>query len=302
MKHEILAAIGETGLSQPFLVNVALAANDRIKYEFALLQMAAAHAQAPDQAFSSLKRERIACGIDEPALDDVIAAATRSGDAFRIPGAAKILARAATDLRLMATPMIQSGHSEFGARQDTLLAALPTIADDRLDAATLAAITRAGTNDADSLHQLVMDLHKALNAMQAALAEEDIDGAAIYGIADEDRAPVRAFMAGLNRTARLKFDHPGLSTTATRHDDALVIQNDIGTTDAHVIVVHVTGLSITITYADVHEERLAFFQDMLARYHATWETSHARRLGEGDQFDLTVAALPRPPRSGAWNF
>ena len=46
-------------------------------------------------------------------------------------------------------------------------------------------------------------------------------------------------MAGLNRTAKLKFTHPGLATTATRAGGRLVIQNDIGTTDAHVIVIHV---------------------------------------------------------------
>ena len=109
-----------------------------------------------------------------------------------------------------------------------------------------------------------MDLHKQLNALQAGLAEETIDGAAAYGLADADRPRVAAFMAGLNRTARLKFDHPGLGTTATRCGDRLVIQNDIGTTDAHVVVIHVEGLTVSVTYTDVHEQRLRFFQDMLA--------------------------------------
>ena len=35
---------------------------------------------------------------------------------------------------------------------------------------------------ADSLHILVMDLHKAINALQAGLAEESIDGARVWGI------------------------------------------------------------------------------------------------------------------------
>ena len=52
-------------------------------------------------------------------------------------------------------------------------------------------------------------------------------------------------MAGLNRTAPLKFDHPGLATTATRAGVRLVIQNDIGMTDAHVIVLHVEGLTVS---------------------------------------------------------
>ncbi len=39
-------------------------------------------------------------------------------------------------------------------------------------------------------------------------------------------------MRGLNRTAPLAFGHPGLGTTAVRANARLIIQNDIGTTDA----------------------------------------------------------------------
>jgi hypothetical protein len=271
MKQDILAAIGEAGLRQPALVNAALAANDRIKYAFALLQMAALHARQPEQEFSNLKRERIAANIDDRSFDDCIGAAHRARGGTQIPGAARVLANIAADLHAMAAPLAQSG--DFAARRDRLLAALPGVPDDTLDDSALAALTRTGTAEADSLHQLVMDLHKALNGMQAALAEEQLDGAPAYGLAAEDRPLVTAFMAGLNRTARLKFDHPGLATTATRHAGALVLQNDIGTTDAHVIVIHVTALQVDVTYSDVHEERLAFFQDMLARYQPVWEAS-----------------------------
>jgi hypothetical protein len=57
-------------------------------------------------------------------------------------------------------------------------------------------------------------------------------------------------MTGLHRTEALKFDHPGLATTAVRGGETLLIQNDIGETDAHVLVVHVTGLTVTLTYSD----------------------------------------------------
>ena len=119
-------------------------------------------------------------------------------------------------------------------------------------------MTRIGHAGTDSLHRLVMDLHKRLNAMQGEIAEEIFDGAAIYSLAPSDRPFISAFMAGVNRTARLKFGHPGLSTTATTAAGKLVIQNDIGTTDAHVIVIHVKPLSVS-TYTDVHLERLTFF-------------------------------------------
>ena len=192
-------------------------------------------------------------------------------------------------MRIMAAPVTGAG---FAKRLDTLLAAMPPAEGDVLDRDALTAMTRANPPAGeDSLHRLVMDLHKELNALQAALAEETIDGAAAYGLQDADRPRVAAFMAGLNRTAKLKFDHPGLATTATRTGERLVIQNDIGTTDAHVIVVHVEGLTVTVTYTDVHPERLAFFQSLLSGAAVVWETTQAGQLGAGSQFHMATGRL-----------
>lgn len=293
MKTEVLTAIGADGLHRPAAVNAALAANDRVKYAFSLLQTAAAHAEQPQLPPITLQRERLAAGIEDAALDGFTAAASRSGDAYLIPGAGALLARLAVDVRIMAAPLLDPDPSGFAPRLDALLAALPAAVDDRLTAAELAAVTQATPDGADSLHRLVMDLHKALNAMQAALAEEHIDGAAAYGLAEADRPRVAAFMAGLNRTAGLKFDHPGLGTTATRSGSRLVIQNDIGTTDAHVIVVHVEDRSVTVTYTDIHPERLRFFQDLLARYAPAWETTRAGQLSGAD-FQLATGRYIAP--------
>ena len=79
-----------------------------------------------------------------------------------------------------------------------------------------------------------MDAHRAINRLQSTIATETLDGAHVYGLAVGSRRLVAAFMKGLNHTAPLKFNHPGLETTATEHDGQLLIQNDIGTTDAHV--------------------------------------------------------------------
>ena len=103
-----------------------------------------------------------------------------------------------------------------------------------------------------------------------------MDGAAVYNLAEADRRSVSAFMTGLNRTAKLKFNHPGLATTATRASGRLVIQNDIGTTDAHVIVIHVQELAVSVTYTDVHPERLAFFKEMLKPHAVTWDKREHR--------------------------
>jgi len=73
-----------------------------------------------------------------------------------------------------------------------LLAALPATADDMLDPVATSAMMQAGHDGLDSLHRLVMDLHKQLNALQAALAEETLDGAAAYGLAETDRPMVAA--------------------------------------------------------------------------------------------------------------
>ncbi|MGD0633325.1 MAG: hypothetical protein ABSA13_03470 [Beijerinckiaceae bacterium] len=288
MKTQVLAAIGETGLQPAASLNAALAANDRVKYIFSLLQMALAHAEHPEQAVATLKRERIACGIEDSGLDTVTSGSRMTGKSCFIPGAAQLVARIADDMRVMAAPVLAAKPDGLAARLDALLGSLPAAPDNLLDPATISAITQAGHGNADSLHRLVMDLHKQLNAMQAALAEESLDGAAVYNLTPPDRPLVSAFMAGLNRTAKLKFDHPGLATTATHSEGRLVIQNDIGTTDAHVIVIHVQDLSATITYADVHPERLAFLQDMLKPYAVTWEKERTGALATGSAFYLAT--------------
>ena len=299
MKTEVLAAIGEEdGLRRPAAVNAALAANDRVKFAFTLLQAALAHADHPEQPADSLKRERIACGIDDLELDGMVAATRRQGARYIVPGVPKLLAHIAADMRVMAAPVLAAGRAGVADAARRAAAAMPAAEDDMLDAGAVAAMTRLRHGGADSLHQLVMDLHKELNALQAALAEETLDGAAVYGLAEEDRPRVAAFMAGLNRTARLKGDHPGLGTTATRSGERLVIQNDIGTTDAHVIVVHVEGLAVSVTYTDVHPERLAFFQSLLERYQPEWEMRRGpARWRRGRRFTWPPAVMrPRTRR------
>ncbi|MGD0493208.1 MAG: DUF47 family protein [Steroidobacteraceae bacterium] len=287
MKTQILAAIGEKELQPLTLLNSALAANDRIKFAFSLLQMAASHAAHPDRPTSTLKQERVACGIDDPELDGVSAGSHMAGAACCIPAASRILRRIADDIRIMATPLLASRPNGLAARVDGLMRTLPTGADDLLDPHAIAAMTQIGAAGADSLHQLVMDMHKQLYAMQADLAEETVDGAAAYGLADADRPLVSAFMKGVNRTAKVKFGHPGLATTATRAADQLVVQNDIGTTDAHVIVIRVKLLAVTVTYTDVHPERLAFFQEMLKSRALIWDQGRQALLADKEPFYLT---------------
>ena len=93
MKSEVLDAIGEVDLRRAAMVNAALAANDRAKFLFSLLQMAVSRAAHPDQAAADLRRERVACGIDDASLDAVVPGARALGERVLIPDGRAVLAR-----------------------------------------------------------------------------------------------------------------------------------------------------------------------------------------------------------------
>ncbi|MBV6476130.1 MAG: DUF47 family protein [Rhodocyclaceae bacterium] len=279
-KAHIIDALGEGPLLLPALLNGALAANDRAKYFFTLLQTAQGHADRPDGAAPALRIERQAAGIDDEALDGIVAESRRGeGNLYRIPRVQGICTALYQDLQRMLEPIQAAGSPEWGgfAARLKLLAARPWCqADDLVSGEQIAAMTSGERERADSLHLLVMDLHKGLNALQARIATETIDGAQAYDIAAADRALIGAFMRGINQTRPLKFDHPGLGTTATRAGDRLVLQNDIGTTDAHVLVVHVEGLRAQLIYTDVHMQRLLFFQSLFEGWRVGWEDTRSR--------------------------
>jgi hypothetical protein len=150
----------------------------------------------------------------------------------------------------------------FADRVDAVRKALPDAEGDALDRSAVGALTTVTAPNGDSLHRLVMDLHRAVNRLAAETALEEVDGARTHHLDEADRARVRAFMSGVNRTAPLAFGHPGLGTTAAHAGGRLVIQNDIGETEAHVLVVHVEGLKLEVTYTDVHRRRARFFMSL----------------------------------------
>jgi uncharacterized protein Yka (UPF0111/DUF47 family) len=201
-----------------------------------------------------------------------------SGSRSESARAVTIVRDAFADVAEMLEPLRAAEIAERAAFAQRLQAlAIPASGSDELAADEIHAITAGDRETGDSLHILVMDMHRALNALQASLASETIDGCRAYGIRDADRPLVAAFMAGVNRTAPLKFDHPGLSATATRMGDKLVLQNDIGTTDAHVLVIHISGRTVTVTYTDVHLARLLFFQSLFEDYSVTWQDTRSRK-------------------------
>ena len=292
-KTLVLSELGEQELLVPALVNRGLAANDRVKYFLSLLQAALDHADQPEVPAPTLRRERLAAGVADPKLDSLAAEAVLvSPGRYRVAGWAEVEARAILAVRDMVAAVEPEGGPS-SRRLDALLATLGP-APEEITRERLIQLTSGVRSRGDSLHLLVLDLHARLNALQARLATESVDGALAYGLDDTSRRLVAAFMGGLNRTAPLRFDHPGLGTTATLHDGRLVIQNDIGETDVHVLILHVEGLTATVTCSDLHAERLGFFQRQLAPFAVEWSetVTRASTLAEDQgRYYLTVGRM-----------
>jgi uncharacterized protein Yka (UPF0111/DUF47 family) len=297
-KTKMISELGEGELLLPRLVNDALSANDRVKYYFTLFQMAMSHADSPDLEYSNLKKERQASGVEGDKLDSVVERSGKEkGGDYRVPGARKIFNSIIEDITTMMAPLeaIDKGgkgkYKTFEKRFQSLVSKLPEMEKNIIKGVQIKTMTSGQRKKGDSLHLLVMDLHKELNKLQSKISKETIDGARVYGIEEADRVLVKAFMKGLNETAKLKFEHPGLGTTVTRTKKRLVIQNDIGTTDAHVLVVHVDGLAVTVTYTDIHIQRLMFFQSLFERMKVQWEDTRSRKttgLEDGDVYHLCI--------------
>ena len=204
-KQSIVAALGEHGLTLPRLIEDALAANDRVKYRLTLLQLARRHADAPDQPLPDLRAERTAARIEAPELDDLPRGCERAGaDSYRLPGAAALLAAAEREVRAMLAPVQLAGGRDSAALAARGAALLPSLTAhaDGFSAAELDGWSHGDRARGDSVHLLVMDLHKVLNRLQRPVATEALDGASVYDLKPADRERVQAFMRGVNRTAR----------------------------------------------------------------------------------------------------
>jgi uncharacterized protein Yka (UPF0111/DUF47 family) len=300
-KTEIVERLGEAAVLLPEQLAEALAANDRAKLRLTLLQEAAGHAQDPSGRPNGFGSELRRAGMS---AFDGLAAGARALDRerFNAPGLGALLAGLGDDLDIMAAPVSLAAHRDCEGlrRRREALGSGAGAVDDAIAFAEVGRMTSARRDGPDTIHRLIMDLHRAINELAAETAVEDIDGAKVHHLADEDRERVRAFMRGLRRTAPLAFGHPGLGTTAAHAGETLVIQNDIGETDAHVLVVHVEGLTLTVTYTDVHRRRARFFMGLFGKDMA-WSPlaeQAAEGLGEGEPFYLVTGELRAADEAG----
>ena len=298
MKSEIIERLGQTDILLPALIAEGLAANDRVKARLSVLQAAARHAHDAQGGRLDLSDECRAAGLDSVSLETLAnGASLLAGERMTAPGLTNLQAAIWDDVATMIRA-VKAGDAAEGGRAAARLSALQETPSaqpvDTLELAQVARLSGISAAGADSLHRLVMDLHKALNRLSAAHAEEVLAGAHVYGLKAEDRPAVEAFMRGLESTRKLKFNHPGLSTTATRSGTRLVIQNDIGETDAHVVVIAVEADTVTVTYTDVHLARAKFFTAMFRKLPVQWsglDRKSAEGLGDDGVFYLVTGRL-----------
>ena len=293
-KTQAVSSLGEHRLMLPAWVKAALGANDRLKGYLTVFQTASAHAAHPGAEVPDLARELAAAGLDGAWLHDVAAAARRVDEDLLLPDMPRLIKSLEEDLGMMARPVLETAATDSAdaARVKHWLEWLHALPPDRLSSRHVDALTRGRRGDGDSVHLLVMDLHKQINKLAGDLASEVIAGANVWDLQPQDRTRVAAFMRGLNRTAMLKFDHPGLDTAATRDGERLLLQNDIGTNDAHVLVLQVTDRTITLTYSDLHRIRFEFFQSLLLPFGAKWSQVESRTdaaLNQGAAYSVGTA-------------
>jgi uncharacterized protein Yka (UPF0111/DUF47 family) len=295
MKTQIIEELGQRDMLLPSLVAEGLAANDRIKVRMSALQAASQHAREPDRPATDLTVESRTAGIAPAGIATLIGGAHLIGPArLGAPNLAKLMKEIQDDATTMIRAVTAGAPSEgqtANARLDAIRGAGLLDAGNEIEIARVARLTAVAEDAGESLHRLVMDLHKALNRLAANCAEEILAGAHVFGLHAEDRSAVEGFMKGLNETRTLKFNHPGLDTMATRSGGRLLIQNDIGTTDAHVVVIAIKRNAVTVTYTDVHRARAKFFISLFDKFEATWsglDRHTTSGLGEDNSFYLVT--------------
>ncbi|MFG1429524.1 hypothetical protein V5F44_16520 [Xanthobacter sp. V2C-8] len=298
MKSQIVEELGQAEVLLPSLIADGLRANDRVKVRLTVLQDAGRRVRVPAAPRFALTEECREVGLDPVAMDALVTRAGRAADdEVSAPGIGALGVGIWDDVETMARA-VAAGDPEAGTTAERRLSAMRGRTalgnSDTLSEAEILALSSLSANGGDSLHRLVMDLHKDLNRLAAAHAEEVVAGAHAYGLKPEDRPTVEAFMRGVEATRPLKFDHPGLATISTRAGTRLTIQNDIGETDAHVVVIVVENDTVSVTYSDVHRPRAKFFVSCLDGFPAKWSDLDARRaegLAEGGVFYLVSGRL-----------
>ena len=181
MKAKIINRLGETDVLLPSLVAEGLSANDRVKARLSVLQAAGRYARDPAGAKFDLATECSIAGIDPEAMETLVNRATETADErVTAPGLGELGSGIWGDV----VTMIRAVKAGDAARGDAALERLSAIkrtaalgSSDAIELQQIAKLTRVSDGDGDSLHRLIMDLHKSLNRLAAEHAEEVVAGA-----------------------------------------------------------------------------------------------------------------------------
>ena len=285
IKNKILFDLGEKRIVLPDLLKEGIVANDRVKYYFTLLQNSKIKILNRKDVTKGLLEERERLKISEVVSDAILENCNLIREnTIYMPGVQRILKEIHKCIKTMLKPLELMEQTErfeeYTSRFSLMQGILLSNYNDIINFEVIDSIVSADRSIKDTPHLLVMDLHKELNNLLSLITLESIDGANVFDIKEQNRFIIQSFMKGINRTAKLKFDHPGLGTTATQIGDKIVIQNDIGETDAHVIVISIEGNIINITYTDIHFNRAIFFQNLLDKFAINWNSAITKENGK----------------------
>ncbi|HWQ66697.1 MAG TPA: hypothetical protein VN372_07485 [Methanospirillum sp.] len=289
MKTKILEEIGEYNLLLPYLVQKALTAGDKSQYYLNIIKAAIDNAENPDIKRDPLSDLRERVDIKNQKFDSVISETRISPEGmYHIPFFDEIIARLSAAILDLVNPFSSETYYSNPPLLERAQLLLDTFTgpefplyrnDERIN---LLHEEYPGEN----FISLIREVEEILIPLQEKMAPEDVYGSTAYMIEPEDMYLIRSFMIGLNRTESLRFDHPGLGTQVIRVGDSLIIENEVGMTDAHVLVLLINGLNVTIRYTDVHLSRVSFFQSVMGPYPVLWKEIISRNYLKGEPGEL----------------
>ena len=128
LKQEVVSELGDDELLAPDRIAKSLAANDQVKYYFALLQTARDNADRPRVPPPDLKAERIASQIADDSLDNVVAGTRTDGfGAYRVPQGPDLLRRIMSGIETMVECLPDADRAPFQVRLAALSSRPSTI-------------------------------------------------------------------------------------------------------------------------------------------------------------------------------
>ena len=281
-----------------------LAANDRVKVRIDLARSRRT-VREPSHPPASLDAECRAAGLDPVPINSLVRNAQSRTGRLAAPELTALREAIFADVASMVHAVEAGAPAEAKAAADRLaaidaqLSAEPANEIAAAEIGKLIGVSEAGE---DSLHRLVMDLHKALNRLAARCAEEIIAGAHAFGFTAEDRPAVEAFMRGLESTRAFEV-RPSRARHRSQCGRAPGWRSRTTLAPPTPSPGAVEGDTVTITYTDVHRSRAILHRHVRSRQRRqidgleAQEGARARRQRRGFLFGHRALSERRGQRA-----